>query len=127
RLVCGIHGASSSERTLLNAKYVFEQLVRKAVSGYSENGAFPESVTASLNGEELEIMLTAEDVGITRGTGSTSGYKGTVAFYAAAGSGGFGDSFGAANGSVSWFVFADKYHCARWDARVGWSLDSTDY
>lgn len=128
RLVCGIHGSDEKERTRLNAQYVFENLTEKVKVYYTVNGKYPESVAVSLNGEELAVNASAAETGLHRGTDYSGDYKGTVAFFAVAGESEWADSFGAPKGSVSWFVFADEKHCARWDARLGWSLDNyVDY
>lgn len=128
RLVCGIHGSDEKERTRLNAQYVFENLTEKVKVYYTANGKYPESVAVSLNGEELAVNASAAETGLHRGTDYSGDYKGTVAFFAVAGESEWADSFGAPKGSVSWFVFADEKHCARWDARLGWSLDNyVDY
>ncbi|MBP5156033.1 MAG: hypothetical protein J6252_05565 [Clostridia bacterium] len=127
RLVCGIHGSDEKERTRLNAQYVFDILTEKIKVYHTANGEYPGSVVVSLNGEELTVNASASDVGLHRGTDYSGKYKGTVAFFAVAGESEWADSFGASKGSVSWFVFADEKHCARWDACVGWSLDNYDY
>ncbi|MBR4799798.1 MAG: hypothetical protein IK047_06030 [Clostridia bacterium] len=127
RLVCGIHGSDEEERTRLNAEYVFGALSEEVKKRLAADGEHPGSVAVRLNGEELNVLFTGSDVSLYRGTDFSSEYKGVVAFYTVAGEGGFGDSFGAAPGSISWFAFADERHCAKWNARLGWTLDSFDY
>ena len=81
-------------------------------------------MTVELNSRELEVVRVLEVPNIHRGTATTNGYKGVVAFYGIAGEGDFKPSSNVKKGGISYFVYADENHCARWIDGDGWSGDA---
>ncbi len=119
RIVCGLHDADACERTRLNARAVYG-LLTEALSASARAGeTAPERVTVTINGRTLEVERLDEPNELRYGTKSTTGYKGTVAYYSL-----------AEDGSLFWFVYADELHAAVWRAtdtrnvRIGWSGDA---
>lgn len=123
-LVCGLHDSDTKRCTRLNAAYVLEQ-VKEEVSKARENGVpYPESVTVKLHNQDLVVKLVDDYTGLRRGTDSTNGYEGTVAFYSIVGHSSFGADSGRSEGEVWYFCYADEEHCATWSARKYWTGDS---
>lgn len=120
RLVCGLHGEDRKECCRLNAAHVLD-LVREEIKKAADEGSVPESVEVRLNGEKLVAKLTEEETGLVRGTYSTTGYNGTVAFYGITGIGKIGASSEAGEGEICYFSFADPDNCANWKYRDGWT------
>lgn len=126
RAVCGMHDSDHAERTRLNASYVLKQVrekVRQAVSEGDPDEGSPQEVTVELNGEKLACRLVSGETGIRRGTSTTDGYEGTVAFYGLEGSGSFAGT-GAGQGEVCYFCFANEEYNADWRAGDGWTGSS---
>ncbi len=120
-LVCGLHGKDAAQRTRLNAANVLEQLQEAVRRVQQKEGTVPERVSVMLNGELLEVVLVEQDVGLKRGTGSTSGYKGTVAYFGLTGQGDFPVSKHSPERTVCYLSFADENFCANWNSDQGWS------
>lgn len=111
-VVCALHTDDAKLRTRLNADRALTKL-REALDAERLMGrAAPETVPVTVNGEELPVLLTWAETGLTRGTLSTSGYEGTVAFYMTDGA------------DVVYFSYADEVHCANWSDGAGWTGDS---
>ncbi|MBQ9543818.1 MAG: hypothetical protein IJV00_01670 [Clostridia bacterium] len=124
RLVCGLHGKDEKERTRLNAGYVLDTL-RELLAEKQKNGEkYPESITMTLNGKKLECLLTDEPTGIRRGTSTTGGLEGTVAYYSIVGHSDFGKDSGMEEGGIWYLSFADENYCAEWKFAQSWSGDS---
>lgn len=148
KAVCGMHDSDHMERTRLNASYVLNRIREKVRDEEVKGNRFPEEVTVVLNNSELVCRLVSEETGIRRGTNTTKGYKGTVAFYGIEGYGSFkaknsGSSAdgntdananawnsqtkttvskdGAAEGDICYFCFANEEYNADWRADDGWS------
>lgn len=119
-LVCGLHGKDKKQNTRLNAQRMLDNVTASLAAGDEA----PDAVEVTLHGKPLTVKRVEEPVDIKRGTATTSGYEGTVAFYGVAGSGEVGESTSAKEGSICYFVFADEDHCAVWKAGAGWSGDS---
>lgn len=124
RLVCGIHGSDEKELTRLNAGFVLDTVREKIAEAQKNGRAYPKSVTLTLNGKELTARLTDKPTGLKRGTESTSGYEGTVAFYSIVGHSDFGEDSGMDEGKIWYFSFADEKHCAEWTYAKSWTGDS---
>ena len=125
-VVCGLHNENVAQRTRLNANTVLQR-VKEAVKNAQDEGIeYPESVTVKLNGKDLVCQLVDADTDIRWGTGATSGYEGTVAFYALKGHSDFGSDTHVKNGEICYFCFADEAHCANWNTKKGWTGDSYD-
>lgn len=121
RLVCGMHGEDKKECCRLNASWALDR-VKEAVKEASDKGEpAPEKIELKLNGETLTVTFTKAETNLRRGTSSTSGYDGTVAFYSVAGDGGFTRETGAKAGAVCYFSFADPDNCANWYYGEGWT------
>lgn len=111
-VVCALHTDDAKLRTRLNADRALTKL-REALDAERLLGrAAPETVSVTVNGEELPVLLTWAETGLTRGTLSTPGYEGTVAFYMTDGA------------DVVYFSYADEAHCANWSDGAGWTGDS---
>ena len=111
-VVCGIHDTDLKQRTRLNAQNVLNQLRKAVETERLMQRDDPETITVSLNSQDLTAELVTEETDLVRGTFSTSGYRGTVAFYML-------DEDG-----VSYLSFADEDHCANWKKGEGWTGDS---
>ena len=84
-VVCCRHDSDGKRRVRLCAERALER-VRKAVGTEQFYGtAFPEEVTVTLNSRPLTAKRVERPTGLRRGTSTTAGYKGIVAFYALAG------------------------------------------
>ena len=120
---CGLHGEDKKLCTRLNSDYVLDQL-REALKIEQANGVqYPESLTYTLHGKTRTALLVDEATGLKRGTATTEGYEGIVAFYSLVGHSGFGAGRGK-DGSLWYFSFADENHCANWRVNDGWTGDS---
>ena len=109
---CGIHDKDTKRRTRLNASFVLLEL-----RGTLERERFfhPEgldTVPITVNGAELPCVRVSEEEPIRRGTSTTMGYEGVVAFYSAEGD------------EITYFLYADELHCAVWRSRDGWTGDA---
>ena len=142
KAVCGMHDSDHMERTRLNASYVLNRIREKVREEQVKGNRFPEEVTVVLNSSELVCKLVSEETGIRRGTNTTKGYEGTVAFYGIAGYGSFKaknsgistdanawnsqtkttvSKDGAVEGDICYFCFANEEYNADWRADDGWS------
>ena len=142
KAVCGMHDSDHMERTRLNASYVLNRIREKVREEQVKGNRFPEEVTVVLNSSELVCRLVSEETGIRRGTDTTKGYKGTVAFYGIAGYGSFKakksvsctddnawngqtkttvSKDGALEGDICYFCFANEEYNADWRVDDGWS------
>ena len=125
-LVCGKHDRDSKRRTRLNADDILRQL-ETALFELRRNGEeYPESITVTYNSKPLTAVLVDEDMGLKRGTSTTSGLENeeAVAYYSIAGHSDFGEDSGAKEGEIWYFSFADELHCANWRSNDGWTGDS---
>lgn len=112
RLVCGMHDSDAKLRTRLNGEHVRDQAREALLKAKQAGEALPEEMTVELSHKDLAVKRVEEPVGLTRGTGTTSGYEGVVAFYM------------AEDGELSYLAFADELHCAIWQKDHEWSGDS---
>ena len=117
---CGIHGNDKKERVRLNASYA-KDLLSAQLEKQTETS--PEYIEITINNSVLKCMHVLEEEPLRRGTDSTNGYDGIVAFYGIEGEGKFDSGF-AKKGKIAYFVYADDYYCARWRAKDGWSGDA---
>jgi len=123
-LVCGLHGTDRKQCTRLNANNVYEQVVEQVRNERRYGNDYPESVTVYLHHKPLTAYLVDESTGLKRGTGTTTGYKGTVAYYSIVGHSDFGSNSGLEEGRVWYFSYADEEYCANWSNKDGWTGDS---
>ena len=121
--VCGLHDRDAALRTRLNASRALELLTDGLRWTRRESEGEPEAVQIELNGAPLSCQRVAEAPKLRRGTRTTSGYEGVVAFYGLAGEGDFADSDLKA-GTICYFIYADEDHCAVWRAEKGWTGDA---
>ena len=124
RVVCGIHDKDTKERTRLNAANALEQIEKSVKMEKTLGNNYPDLVKVVLNGKEYEAVLTDKESGLKRGTGATTGVKGTVIYYSITGHSDFGVDSGLTEGKVWYFSYADEEHCANWNSIDGWSGDS---
>lgn len=111
--VCGLHNSDAARRTRLNASYAGEVLAearKNILEKASKGDPEPESIRIKVNGKDLECGYVTKEVNIKRGTSTTQGYKGVVAFY------GTDD-----DNEISYFVYADEDYCAIWRINEGWT------
>ncbi len=114
RVTCGLHEDDTYLRTRLNAYHVFE-LLEDELFTRTRRGIDPpeESVTFTVNGEELEVIRLSGDNGLRRGTSVSIDFKGIVCYFSL-----------SSSGSVNWFVYADTNHAAVWRPGDGWTGDA---
>lgn len=123
--VCGLHDPDKMQKTRLNASYARELLTDGLRAQRRLSETEPESVEITLNGDPLECIRVPVEEAIHRGTKTTKGYKGVVAYYGIAGDGEF--STGAVEeGEICYFVYADEEYCAIWRADDGWTGTAYD-
>lgn len=117
--ICGLHDSDAKLRARLNASRALELLREnlRQVRRYSDGE--PESVSIRLNGRTLECVRVASEPELRRGTRTTRGFEGTVAFYALAGEGDFAPK-GVKNGEICYFLYADEDNNAVWRADGQW-------
>lgn len=113
RVVCALHTSDYEMRTRLNSDNAYTRL-RSELEACAQRGeAIPETVTVTINARPLTITLAETEPPISRGTRTTPGYDGVVAFY------------GVEGDRLSWFCYADEEHCAFCREGLGWQLDGT--
>lgn len=120
KTVCGLHDRDEQERTRLNANHALDLLTearRKELRFVEEE---PEEITITINGKPLPCVYVTEEEPIRRGTGTTTGYEGVVAYYGVAGEGDFPVD-GTVAGKIAYFLYADENYCAVWRANDGWT------
>ena len=122
--LCGLHDRDKKRRVRLNASRALE-LLREArrIALRSSQGAEPDEVNIVLNSMELSCVRVQQAQKLRRGTGTTDGFDGVVAFYGLAGEGDF-PAEDVEAGDIFYFVYADEYHCAIWKANDGWTGDA---
>ena len=125
--LCGLHDRNARQRTRLNASRALELLRegrRRALR--SSKGVEPEAVDITLNSKPLSCERVPKVQKLRRGTATTDGFEGVVAFYGLAGEGDFpaGEDAKAEAGDIFYFVYADEEHCAIWKANDGWTGDA---
>ena len=122
--LCGLHDRDQKRRVRLNASRALE-LLREArrIALRSRQGVEPDEVNIVLNSMELPCVRVQQAQKLRRGTGTTDGFDGVVAFYGLAGEGDF-PAEDVEAGDIFYFVYADEYHCAIWKANEGWSGDA---
>ena len=122
--LCGLHDRDLNRRVRLNASRALE-LLREArrIALRNSRGAEPDAVNIVLNSMELPCVRVQQAQKLRRGTGTTDGYEGVVAFYGVAGEGEFPVEK-VDEGEIFYFIYADKNHCATWRANDGWTGDA---
>ncbi|MBR2528840.1 MAG: hypothetical protein IKE58_10275 [Blautia sp.] len=79
----------------------------------------PDSVMITLNGKDLKCIRVKKEVWIRRGTRTTSGYNGVIAFFGLGGEGDFADK--GKKGEICYFAYADEEEYAVWRSDDGWT------
>lgn len=120
--ICGLHASDSALRVRLNASRA-KEILEGTLLKYRKKGELPQTVDIELNGKLLSIQRVDEKQPIRRGTATTNGFEGTVAFFGVAGEGEFADST-KPDGELVYFVYADEERCAVWRADDGWTGDA---
>ena len=121
--ICGLHDPDERQRCRLNASRARELLDEALTKYRKRHDDTPETLEIELNGQTLTCQRTEEALTLRRGTASTNGYEGVVAFYGIAGEGDF-PAKGAHDGDVCYFVYADPNRCAIWQSSEGWTGDA---
>ncbi|MER2142895.1 MAG: hypothetical protein ABS888_03800 [Eubacteriales bacterium] len=122
--LCGLHDRNERQRTRLNASRALELLREKRRAALrSSKGVEPDAVTITLNSQPLSCVWVDKAQKLRRGTATTDGFDGVVAFYGLAGEGSF-PAEDVEEGDIFYFVYADENHCAIWKANDGWSGDA---
>ena len=122
---CGLHTSDKRLRARLNASRA-KELLEEGLREARKSGEEPETVEIQLNGKPLAIERVSESVPIYRGTATTNGYDGVVAFFGIAGEGSFEAGSKAHKGEIAYFLYADELYCAVWRADDGWTGDAYD-
>ena len=128
--VCGLHDKDEKQRTRLNASYTRDELIEARKKLLKKSDTEPESIVITCNGKPLECMHVTEEEVIHRGTATTNGYKGVVAYYGVLGDFQYSAKAGTKKkskvkeGEICYLLYADEDHCAIWRANDGWSGDS---
>ena len=125
--LCGLHERNARQRTRLNASRALELLReerRKALR--TSKGVEPEAVDITLNSKPLSCERVPKVQKLRRGTATTDGFDGVVAFYGLAGESDFpaDEDAKVEAGDIFYFVYADEEHCAIWKADDGWTGDA---
>ena len=107
--VCGLHEKDASRRTEVNGKEAMGQIRAAVDDALKYNDPLPDAVTVRLNNENFTAERRASEPKISHGTKSTRGFSGTFICYIL-----------DEDGEISFFCYADKYHCVRWRAVRGW-------
>ena len=123
--LCGLHDRNMRQRVRLNASRALE-LLREArrVALRDSKGVEPDAVDITLNSMPLSCERVDKVQKLRRGTATTDGFEGVVAFYGLAGEGDFPADEDVEAGDIFYFVYADEYHCAIWKANDGWTGDA---
>ena len=121
--ICGLHDTDVKRRTRLNASRAMELMTEALNTARKRSSKEPDSVKITLNGQTLEIERVAKKPRLRRGTATTNGFEGVVAFYGLAGEGDFAD-VDAKSGMVCYFIYADEDYCATWRLDDGWTGDA---
>ena len=116
--VCGLHNDDVARRTRLNASYAgskLEEARKNILEKAGKDDPEPEKITITVNNRPLDCTYVTEEVPIKRGTSTTKGYDGTVAFY------GTGEK-----GEINYFLYADEDYCAVWHENEEWTGSAYD-
>ena len=122
--ICGLHESDDRKRCRLNASRALELAQAALAEIMEQDGAtIPDELEITLNGKKLTIKRVEEELGLRRGTSSTTGYEGIVSFFGVAGDGNF-DAKSISDGEICYFIYADEFRCAVWKGRDGWTGDA---
>ena len=128
--ICGLHDENTARRTRLNASYVMALLKEERARILKEDGREPDEVTVTVNSRKVTCVRVTEEETIHRGTATTNGYSGTVAFYGLSGDFTFSSRIASKeegsteSGEICYFLYADESYCAIWRPRTGWDGDA---
>lgn len=121
--ICGLHEPDERKRCRLNASRALELAQQALEAAREKSDVIPEELEITLNGKPLTCERVHEALNLRRGTASTHGYEGIVAFYGIAGEDGFETQF-AKPGDICYFIYADEFRCAAWKAKDDWTGDA---
>lgn len=131
--VCGLHDKDVRERTRLNSTYCLRKLRESRKKLIDKGNEDPGDIVITNNGEPLTITRVKKEEMIHRGTKTTNGYEGVVAFYGVKGDFDFSAKAKAKkskkkvkDGDVCYFVYADEDYCAIWRMQDNWTGDAYD-
>lgn len=123
-VVCGLHDPDAKEATRLNAGYVLWQIEEAVRQAQAAGDPYPASVTVELHHKTITAQLVDDFTGLRRGTSTTKGLEGIVAYYSIVGHSDFGADSGLKEGEVWYFSYADENYCAAWSSKQSWTGDS---
>ena len=121
--ICGLHDSDERKRCRLNASRALELAQEALEEAYKTSEEIPSELEITLNGKPLTCVRVHEALNLRRGTSSTNGYDGIVAFYGIAGQDEFDTQFAKA-GDICYFIYADEFRCAAWKAKDDWTGDA---
>ena len=128
--VCGLHYSDKALRCRLNASYTLKTLREVRAKSIQNTASEPKSISVTVNSKPLKCRHVTKEEMIHRGTKTTNGYDGIVAYYGVAGDFTFSARFAkkgngkAADGDICYFVYADEDYCAIWRSNDGWDGDA---
>ena len=118
--ICGLHDPDAKQRARLNASRALDLLKEDLRKERRASGGEPEAVEIQLNGQPLSCVRVQKEEPLRRGTRTTNGYDGVVAFYGLAGEGDF-SADEARQGAICYFIYADEDYCVVWREEEGWT------
>ena len=118
--ICGLHAPDEKQRCRLNANQARELLSQSLTKARKRSKDVPDEVSIALNGQALTCVRVDAPPSLRRGTSTTNGFEGIVAFYGVAGQGDF-PAEDMKDGELCYFIYADEDHCAVWKAKDGWT------
>lgn len=122
KTLCGLHDDDKQQRVRLNASRAKDLLTEKLRTERNALEEEPQDIEIPLNGKQLKCVRVRQEEALHRGTATTKGYEGVVAYYGVEGDGFNTDK--VAEGEICYFLYADEYYCAIWRADDGWTGDS---
>jgi cell division protein FtsL len=128
--ICGLHCSDKPLRTRLNASYAQSLLTEVRAKNMKDSATEPTSITINTNSKPLKCYHVTKEEKIHRGTKTTNGYKGIVAYYGVAGDFTFSSRFTnkgmgkVEDGDICYFLYADENYCAIWRSCDGWDGDA---
>ena len=118
--LCGRHSRDKKKRARLNASRALELLSEELKKERQLTPEEPEDLEIRLNGDPLTCQRVRVEQDIHRGTATTEGFEGIVAYYGVVGDGEFGAGE-LEDGEICYFLYADEDYCAIWHADDGWT------
>lgn len=126
-VVCCRHDSNTGRRARMCAERVLDRVRTEVRKKQLSGTRYPDSVKVTLNSRPLKAVRVTEPTGLRRGTATTPGYKGIVAFYSIAATpqkvSNQGSREELQTGEVYYFSYADENHAVTWTMWDGWRFD----